>query len=113
MVSLTPTAVNRFNFLLKRKNFGKGAVQLSVAEKGCAGMSYTIDFHREDSTRERSPSLVKVVDDDRITLLVDRQSLGYLIGTEIDWVEGDISSQFVFKNPNATQSCSCGKSFGT
>lgn len=120
-MTLTPAANERFQQLLKRRKFDprKGAVQLSVEEKGCAGMSYTFNFI-QDKEDPQFKTLVKVKQEksadqeeqeDFVTLLIDRQCISYLLGTEIDWVEGDVSSQFTFNNPNSRKSCSCGKSF--
>ena len=44
-------------------------------------------------------------------MLVDAMSYQYLVGAEIDFVEGLEGSQFVIKNPNASSSCGCGSSF--
>lgn len=46
-----------------------------------------------------------------VEVRVDKTSLMWLIGTEIDWVEDRMGSRFVFKNPNATAACGCGISF--
>jgi iron-sulfur cluster insertion protein len=42
---------------------------------------------------------------------VDTVSLGFLAGSEIDFVEDMLGSSFSVKNPNATSSCGCGSSF--
>eukprot|EP01053_Blabericola_migrator_P000038 Blabericola_migrator_1__37@NODE_100_length_14362_cov_139_136341_g85_i1_p11_GENE_NODE_100_length_14362_cov_139_136341_g85_i1NODE_100_length_14362_cov_139_136341_g85_i1_p11_ORF_typecomplete_len166_score9_82FeS_biosyn/PF01521_20/2_8e24_NODE_100_length_14362_cov_139_136341_g85_i11375114248 len=114
-LSLSKRASERFNQLLERRNIKNGgAIQISVKEKGCAGLAYGIDFHSTANVKgDRGQSLITVPNDGDITLLVDRKSLGYLIGSEIDWQDGDVSSQFVFKNPNATHNCPCGRSFAT
>lgn len=112
-LAVTKRAADRFHKLLERRNMQDGAVQISVKEKGCAGLSYGIDFHKSANVKgERGQSLVPIPHED-ITLLVDRRSLGFLIGSEIDWLDGDVSAQFVFKNPNAVHNCPCGRSFAT
>eukprot|EP01057_Protomagalhaensia_wolfi_P003017 Protomagalhaensia_wolfi_Nauph_80__3016@NODE_308_length_2840_cov_551_307033_g231_i0_p4_GENE_NODE_308_length_2840_cov_551_307033_g231_i0NODE_308_length_2840_cov_551_307033_g231_i0_p4_ORF_typecomplete_len137_score23_24FeS_biosyn/PF01521_20/6_3e24DUF5403/PF17395_2/2_2e02DUF5403/PF17395_2/2_1_NODE_308_length_2840_cov_551_307033_g231_i021472557 len=112
-VMVSERAIERLRLLLERRHMEDGAVQISVKEKGCAGLAYGIDFHKSANVKgERGQSLVKIPHE-AITLLVDRRSLGYLIGSEIDWQDGDISSQFVFKNPNAVHNCPCGRSFAT
>eukprot|EP01055_Gregarina_sp_Pseudo9_P005776 Gregarina_sp_Pseudo_9__5775@NODE_85_length_4430_cov_44_276475_g77_i0_p5_GENE_NODE_85_length_4430_cov_44_276475_g77_i0NODE_85_length_4430_cov_44_276475_g77_i0_p5_ORF_typecomplete_len142_score33_63FeS_biosyn/PF01521_20/1_1e23_NODE_85_length_4430_cov_44_276475_g77_i033458 len=112
-LAVTKRAAERFHKLLDRRSMQEGAVQISVKEKGCAGLSYGIDFHKSPNVKgERGQSLVPIPHED-ITLLVDRKSLGFLIGSEIDWLDGDVSAQFVFKNPNAVHNCPCGRSFAT
>ena len=44
-------------------------------------------------------------------MVVDPAALMYVIGTTMDYVEGDAESQFIFYNPNATAVCGCGQSF--
>jgi iron-sulfur cluster assembly accessory protein len=45
------------------------------------------------------------------TVLIDQISLGYLAGSEIDFVDDLIGASFRINNPNATASCGCGTSF--
>eukprot|EP01056_Protomagalhaensia_sp_Gyna25_P001504 Protomagalhaensia_sp_Gyna_25__1503@NODE_1770_length_1549_cov_132_037748_g1451_i0_p2_GENE_NODE_1770_length_1549_cov_132_037748_g1451_i0NODE_1770_length_1549_cov_132_037748_g1451_i0_p2_ORF_typecomplete_len142_score21_40FeS_biosyn/PF01521_20/3_1e24_NODE_1770_length_1549_cov_132_037748_g1451_i0180605 len=110
-VSVSERAIDRFRLLLERRNMEDGAVQISVKEKGCAGLAYGIDFHKTANVKGESGQSFVKISHGGITLLVDRRSLGYLIGSEIDWQDGDITSQFVFKNPNAVRNCPCGRSF--
>lgn len=46
-----------------------------------------------------------------MSVLVDSKAIFSLIGSEIDFVEDELSSRFVFNNPNAAEMCGCGKSF--
>ena len=46
-----------------------------------------------------------------MSLLIDAMSYQYLVGAEIDYVEGIEGAQFVIRNPNATTTCGCGQSF--
>lgn len=111
-VQVTAAALQRFQYLLSRRKLVDPVVTLSVKEKGCAGLSYTVDFVSANDTRQdMQPSATFDFPEANVKLLIDRKSLGFLIGTEIDWQEGEISSQFVFKNPNSTHSCPCGRSF--
>ena len=52
----------------------------------------------------------EVVEDKGVKLLIDPKAVLFLIGTEMDWKIGKLSSQFVFNNPNQTSACGCGKS---
>jgi iron-sulfur cluster assembly protein len=44
-------------------------------------------------------------------VLIDSKALLTILGSEMDYVEDKLSSQFVFKNPNVKESCGCGQSF--
>ena len=46
-----------------------------------------------------------------VTVIIDPKAIMYLIGTEMDYVDGDFKSGFVFNNPNEKNKCGCGKSF--
>jgi iron-sulfur cluster assembly protein len=52
-----------------------------------------------------------VVRDKGVTVFVDPKATMFLVGTEMDFVEGDLQSGFVFKNPNERARCGCGESF--
>ena len=48
---------------------------------------------------------------DGVDVIVDDMSLMYLVGTEIDYVEGLQGAGFKFNNPNVKSTCGCGSSF--
>ena len=58
---------------------------------------------------ENFDEVVKVSED--IKLIIDKQAVMYLIGTELDYATDELVSEFTFKNPNSKSSCGCGKSF--
>ena len=49
--------------------------------------------------------------DKDLKVIIDTQAVMYLIGTEMDYISNDLTSEFTFKNPNQKSSCGCGKSF--
>ena len=53
----------------------------------------------------------EVIEDKGVKVLIDPQAIMYLLGTEMDYKTEKFSSQFVFKNPNETERCGCGKVF--
>jgi iron-sulfur cluster insertion protein len=80
------------------------ALRLRVVGGGCAGFSYDLYFDNPTEVdRQFSVNGVRV--------LVDEMSLMYLIGTEIDYVEGLQGAGFKFNNPNVKSTCGCGSSF--
>ncbi len=80
------------------------ALRLRVVGGGCAGFSYDLYFD-EPAVRDRA----LVVND--VSVVVDPMSLMYLVGTEIDYVEGLSGAGFKFNNPNVKSTCGCGSSF--
>ena len=54
---------------------------------------------------------VEIVEQDGVTIIIDKKAQLTLLGTEMDYVESKLASEFVFNNPNITGTCGCGESF--
>ncbi len=105
-VMMTESALKQV--VLLRQQQGKDlCLRVGVRQGGCSGMSYTMDF--ED------PSLITAADEvfdyDGFKVVCDRKSLLYLYGLVLDYSNAMIGGGFQFTNPNASQTCGCGKSF--
>lgn len=83
-------------------------LRVGVRQGGCSGMSYMMDFEEPGNIREAD----EVFDYDGFQLVCDRKSLLYLYGLMLDYSDAMIGGGFQFTNPNAAQTCGCGKSFG-
>lgn len=106
MVSVTDTAKKKIFSLLEEEGFGKEAyVKVGVSSGGCSGLSYKLDFTQDKSEND------KLIEDNDVRILVDKKSLLYLAGTELDFSGGLNGKGFTFNNPNATRTCGCGESF--
>lgn len=103
-VSVTPAAQAHFRRQLASQP-GK-AVRVSVKKSGCTGFMYVIDMVEQGEADDLEYSL-----DDQVRLLIDRDSLGVLSGSQIDLVREGINQQIKFINPNVTDECGCGESF--
>ncbi|MEF1341407.1 iron-sulfur cluster assembly accessory protein, partial [Vibrio rotiferianus] len=72
---------------------------------GCSGMAYVLEFvddlNEEDEVFELSD----------VKIIIDKKSLVYLDGTELDYVKEGLNEGFEFNNPNAKSECGCGESF--
>ncbi len=80
-------------------------LRVFVTGGGCSGFQYGFTF--DELTNEDDTAIAK----HGVTLLVDPMSYQYLVGAEIDYVDGIEGSQFTIKNPNAQSTCGCGSSF--
>jgi len=80
------------------------SLRVGVKGGGCSGFSYLLGF---DEEKERD----SVYDFDGIRILMDKAHALYLLGMEIDWLEGLNNRGFIFNNPNAKETCGCGTSF--
>ncbi|MGK7875111.1 MAG: HesB/IscA family protein [Xenococcaceae cyanobacterium] len=95
--------------LMLREQQGKDlCLRVGVRQGGCSGMSYMMDF--EDPSKIRDDD--EVFDYDGFQIVCDRKSLLYLYGLMLDYSNAMIGGGFEFTNPNASQTCGCGKSFG-
>lgn len=103
-LTLTSSAVNKVKELLKDKNEFIG-LRVSVKQRGCNGLSYTLDYAKEKC------KLDEEVVQDGVRIMIDKKAQLSLLGTEMDYVETKLSSEFVFNNPNIKGTCGCGESF--
>ncbi|MFK8184821.1 MAG: iron-sulfur cluster assembly accessory protein [Phormidesmis sp.] len=94
---------------LREKQGSDLCLRVGVRQGGCSGMSYMMDFEEESNIGEHD----EVYDYDGFKVVCDRKSLLYLYGLMLDYSDALIGGGFQFTNPNANQTCGCGKSFGT
>lgn len=78
---------------------------------GCNGLSYTMNYAAPQDFKEAHKYEVVDLAKQGIKLLVDQKALFSIVGTEMDFDETELSSEFTFNNPNAKGSCGCGESF--
>jgi len=105
LVSLTESAAEKIRTLQAEEPAGEAEVlRLAVQGGGCSGFQYALGFDRgpQEGDNEVSSEGVRVV--------VDPFSAPYIVGTEIDWLEG-LQAGFAINNPNVSASCGCGHSF--
>ena len=104
VMRLTDAAANRIRDLTSRAESEIIGLRVGVKNGGCAGQSYTVEYAHDIRPTD------EVVEDKGVKILVDPKAVLFLIGTEMDWKIGKLSSQFVFNNPNQTSACGCGES---
>ena len=110
ILTLKPSAMNRLRELRDKQPNKSLVLRMGVRSGGCSGMSYVMDFSTEDDIKEDDE-----VDDyvqENIKCVVDSKSLLYLYGLELDYSDKLVGGGFKFSNPNASESCGCGSSFG-
>jgi len=103
-VVLTDSAKRHMERLIDKE--GKPIVRLSMKGGGCAGFTY--DWKMTDS-KELDDEVIKLSNGE---FVIDSQSLLYLIGTKVDYVEEVFGSYLQITNPNSSSSCGCGESVG-
>jgi len=103
-IQLTPAARERMQNFLAAQPEAAG-VRFGVRKTGCSGYAYVVEIADSVDADDR------VFEQDGIKLVVDRKSLPFVEGTEIDFARQGLNAAFVFRNPNVTGECGCGESF--
>ena len=105
MITLTENAIGQVKRFIGEQSDSYVGLRVGVVGGGCSGFQYTLSLERESCQGD------DVVQIGGFQLLIDPQSMVYLDGTEIDYVETPHVAGFKFNNPNVTGSCGCGESF--
>ncbi|MCL2307462.1 MAG: iron-sulfur cluster assembly protein IscA [Proteobacteria bacterium] len=105
MIELTPSAVKHIQASLSKRGKGIG-LRLGVRTSGCSGLAYKIEYADEMQAEDVSFEI------DGVTVVVDKKSLPYLDGTQLDYRREGMNEGFKFENPNVKSQCGCGESFG-
>jgi iron-sulfur cluster assembly accessory protein len=103
-VTVTDRATHKIAAILKGEAAG-AMLRVSVEGGGCSGFQYKFDVEREKAEDDL------VIARNDATVLIDPVSVGFLAGSEIDYVDDLIGASFKINNPNAKSSCGCGTSF--
>ena len=104
MVSLTQNAAERVRTFLAQRGHGLG-LRVGIKKTGCNGYAYIIDY--ADSVEDDD----EIFEQRGVKVIVDRQSLALIDGTEVDFVKQGLNEAFKFRNPNVKGECGCGESF--
>ncbi len=104
-IPLTPGAVKQLQKIRDNQNVPDDhGLRVGVKGGGCSGFSYVLGF---DVQKEKDD----VYEIEGLRVFIQKAHAIYLLGMEIDWLEGLNNRGFTFNNPNATESCGCGTSF--
>ena len=103
-IQVTEAALKRMQDYLVKEPAAAG-VRFGIKKTGCSGFGYTVDVASAVGDTD------VIFDQDGVRILVDRKSLPFIDGTEIDFQRQGLNATFVFRNPNATGECGCGESF--
>ena len=106
MVEISEAAAKRLKNIKKEEKASPEAfLRVRVKFGGCSGFSYKMEFDLEKAEQDR------VFENHGVKVVVDPQSLIYILGMRLDYEGGLNGKGFQFSNPNAKQTCGCGSSF--
>jgi len=104
-ISLTEKAAGKIAELLgSQEGSEEQALRVAVRGGGCSGFQYALAFDRA-----KEDDHVFAVDD--VSVVVDKASMQFVFGSEVDYVEGLQGAGFQVNNPNVVAACGCGSSF--
>ncbi len=104
-ISLTEKAAGKIGELLGSQEDGEGqALRVAVRGGGCSGFQYALAFDRAKDDDH-------VFEVDGVSVVVDKVSMQFVFGSEVDYVEGLQGAGFQVNNPNVVAACGCGSSF--
>ena len=104
LMTVSDGAAARLRALYEGGQEGK-LLRVSIGTKGCSGLSYDMNWVDAAGPADET------VTDNGVTVLVDRKATLFLIGTQMDYEVVQLTSGFVFRNPNEKGRCGCGESF--
>ncbi|KAF7135620.1 hypothetical protein RHSIM_Rhsim08G0005400 [Rhododendron simsii] len=105
-VGLTDNALKHLSKMRSERNEDL-CLRIGVKQGGCSGMSYTMEFESRENARPDD----SIIEYNGFVIVCDPKSLLFIFGMQLDYSDALIGGGFSFKNPNATQTCGCGKSF--
>ena len=104
-ITLTDKAAGKIKELLgEQENGAEQALRVAVRGGGCSGFQYALAFDRKKDDDH-------VFEDRGVAVIVDKTSMQFVFGSEVDYVDGLQGAGFVVNNPNVVAACGCGSSF--
>jgi len=103
-ITLTDNAAERVAKFIEQRGGAQG-LRLGVKTSGCSGLAYVLEFVDEIDDSD------EVFESHGIKVVIDKKSLVYLDGTELDYKRVGLNEGFEFNNPNVKDQCGCGESF--
>ena len=106
VLSITSKAVQQIKKIMSSAPDGMDSVIIGVDKSGCSGYAYKLDFGNSSDFKN-----FEIIDQDGAKVLIDPKATMFLLGSIMDYREDQLSSRFVFDNPNEKSTCGCGESF--
>lgn len=105
VITMTDAATKRARLLMSSANSDVIGLRVGINSRGCSGLSYVVEYANEHRQFE------EVIEYEGFSVFIDPAASMFLIGSEMDYQEGQFQTGFTFNNPNAKGTCGCGESF--
>jgi len=106
VVTLTDKAAAKVKSLLEKENKKDYGLRVGVIAGGCSGYMYDIGLEKSPKENDR------VLEEKGIKIFMNEESIAFMKGASVDYVESLQNSGFKINNPNVKRSCGCGHSVG-
>ena len=103
-ITLSPKAAEKIGELLSQGDSEGQALRVAVRGGGCSGFQYALAFDKAKDDDH-------VFEVDGVAVIVDKTSMQFVFGSEVDYLEGLQGAGFQVNNPNVVAACGCGSSF--
>lgn len=103
VVTLTPRAIEHLKKLLDLPE--PKMIRVSTKNRGCSGTQYDLSYVSKPEKFD------EIVEQDGVRIIIDSKALFSVVGSEMDWIDDQLNTKFIFRNPNAKGTCGCGESF--
>jgi len=104
-IIITDSAAGRIKLLLAQRGKPSAGIRILIETKGCSGLKYKIEYADEISRFDAE------VNQNGVKVFIDSKAMLFIIGSEMNYLEEELSSGFIFTNPNEKGKCGCGESF--
>jgi iron-sulfur cluster assembly accessory protein len=104
-ITLSDRAAEKVKELLdEQSNGSEQALRVAVRGGGCSGFQYALAF---DAPKQEDHRFTEK----GVSVVVDKTSMQFVFGSQVDWVDGLQGAGFSVNNPNVVAACGCGSSF--
>ena len=104
-ITLTDTAAEKIRDLVTQNaEADEQALRVAVRGGGCSGFQYALALDRAKDDDH-------VFEQNGVSVIVDKTSMQFVFGSEVDYVDGLQGAGFTVNNPNVVAACGCGSSF--
>ncbi len=105
MLKITDKAQGKVKEILDSQQEAYAGLRVQIVGGGCSGFQYQLGFEKQANGGD------EILELQGFKVFVDKGSMIYLDGTEIDYIENLTGAGFKFHNPNVKSTCGCGESF--
>ena len=106
LLSLTTNATDQIKTIISKAPEGMDSLVIEVDKSGCSGYSYKLNFGNSADLKN-----FELIIQDGAKVLINPKATMFLLGSTMDYRTDQLSSRFVFQNPNEKSTCGCGESF--